>query len=46
MVYQDTNLKICLSLFGWKENILYKVHIALSNAVRVIWLTSPDETLR
>ena len=27
MVYQDTNLKICLGLFSWKENILYKVHI-------------------
>ena len=27
MIYQDTNFKICLSLFGWKENILPKVHI-------------------
>ena len=27
MIYQDTNLKICLSLFGWKENILPKMHI-------------------
>ena len=27
MLYQDTNLKICLGLFSWKENILYKVHI-------------------
>ena len=24
MIYQDTNFKICLSLFGWKENILPK----------------------
>ena len=24
MMYQDANIKICLSLFGWKENILYK----------------------
>ena len=27
MIYQDTNFKICLSLFGWKENILPKQHI-------------------
>ena len=27
MVYQDINFKICLSLFGWKENILDNVHI-------------------
>ena len=27
MVYQNINLKICLSLFGWKENILPKEHI-------------------
>ena len=27
MVYQDINFKICLSLFGWKENILPNVHI-------------------
>ena len=27
MEYQDTNLKICLGLFSWKDNILYKVHI-------------------
>ena len=27
MVYQDINFKICLSLFGWKENILPKQHI-------------------
>ena len=27
MEYQDPNLKICLSLFVWKENILYKQHI-------------------
>ena len=27
MIYQDTNFKICLSLFGWKENILLKLHI-------------------
>ena len=25
--YQETNSRICLSLFGWKENMLYKVHI-------------------
>ena len=27
MMYQDANFKICLSLFSWKENILYKQHI-------------------
>ena len=27
MIYQDINSKICLTLFGWKENILYKKHI-------------------
>ena len=27
MVYQNINFKICLSLFGWKENILPKQHI-------------------
>ena len=27
MIYQDINFKICLSLFGWKENILPKQHI-------------------
>ena len=27
MVHQVTNLKICLSVFSWKENILDKVHI-------------------
>ena len=27
MVYQDISLKICLSLFGWKENIVPKMHI-------------------
>ena len=27
MIYQDANFKICLSLLGWKENILPKVHI-------------------
>ena len=27
-IYQDINFKICLSLFGWKENILFKEHIA------------------
>ena len=27
MVYQDTNLKICLWLFACKGNILYKEHI-------------------
>ena len=27
MVYQDTTFKICLSLFGWKENIQPKMHI-------------------
>ena len=27
MIYQDINFKICLSLFGWKENILPKEHI-------------------
>ena len=24
IIYQDANFKICLSLFGWKENILHK----------------------
>ena len=28
MVYQDVNFKICLSLFGWKELELHKVHNA------------------
>ena len=27
MIYQDINFKICLSLFGWKVNILDKMHI-------------------
>ena len=27
IIYQDTNFKICLSLFSWKENILPKLHI-------------------
>ena len=27
MIYQDANFKLCLSLFGWKENTLPKVHI-------------------
>ena len=27
MIYQDTNFKIRLSSFGWKENILPKMHI-------------------
>ena len=27
IIYQDANFKIYLSLFGWKENILPKVHI-------------------
>ena len=27
MIYQDINFKICLSLFGWKENIVPKMHI-------------------
>ena len=27
MIYQDTNFKICLSLFGWKEKILPYLHI-------------------
>ena len=27
IIYQDATFKICLSLFGWKENILPKVHI-------------------
>ena len=27
MIYQDTNLKICLSLFGWKEKILPNLHV-------------------
>ena len=27
MAYQDTNCKIYLSLFGWKVNILDKMHI-------------------
>ena len=26
MDYEDINFKISLSLFGWKENILYKQH--------------------
>ena len=27
MIYQDATFKICLSLFGWKVNILDKMHI-------------------
>ena len=27
MIYYDINFKICLSLFGWTENILHKQHI-------------------
>ena len=27
MIYHDINFKICLSLFGWKENILPKQRI-------------------
>ena len=27
MIYQEITFKICLSLFGWKENILDKMHI-------------------
>ena len=27
MIYQYINFKVCLSLFGWKENILPKEHI-------------------
>ena len=27
MIYQHINCNICLSLFGWKENILHKQHI-------------------
>ena len=27
MVYQDIDFKICLSLVGWKVNIMYKEHI-------------------
>ena len=27
MIHQDINFKICVSLFGWKENILHKQHI-------------------
>ena len=55
MVYQDINFKICLSLFGWKENILDKMHIVQcckdknveeqKRAVRrVIWLLAPSQT--
>ena len=33
MIYQDINFKIRLSLFGWKENILPKMHI-------VQWITA------
>ena len=27
IIYQDASFKICLSLFGWKENIVPKMHI-------------------
>ena len=27
IIYQDATFEICLSLFGWKENILDKMHI-------------------
>ena len=35
MIYQDMNFKICLSLFGWKENILPKMHIVQCNFASV-----------
>ena len=34
IVYQDINFKICRSLFGWKENIMYKQQIVQ----RLEWL--------
>ena len=27
IIYQDATFKICLTLFGWKENLLPKMHI-------------------
>ena len=27
IIYKDANFKTCLSLFGWKENVLPEVHI-------------------
>ena len=35
MIYQDINSKICLTLFGWKENILPKEHIVQCT---IFWL--------
>ena len=32
-IYQEITLKICLSLFGWKESILYKEHIVHCQSV-------------
>ena len=31
---QDATFKICLSLFGWKENILPKLHIVQWSVVK------------
>ena len=35
IIYQDATFKICLSLFGWKVNIVPKMHIVqcLANSV-------------
>ena len=41
MIYELINFKICLSLFGWKENILPKQHI-----VKWRFSTGEDEIIR
>ena len=49
MLIQDSIFQICLSMFGWRENILYKEHIvqcivALSLAVLAIPVTGVSMT--
>ena len=48
IIYQDASFKICLSLFGWKENIVPKMHIVqwciilFYNVLDEIFLRSGD----
>ena len=46
MVYQDINFKICLSLFGWKENILPKQHIVHCDITSFKAMEYKDEKLK
>ena len=45
MVYQDINFKICLSLFGWKENILDNVHIVQCHTAIISDQLQPQKNL-